>query len=34
MIEKLTAMKLKEAAGKVRDVIEETLTYYSFPASH
>jgi len=34
VIEKLTAMKLKEAAGKVRDGIEETLTYYSFPASH
>jgi transposase-like protein len=34
VIEKLTALKLREAAGKVRDGIEETLTYYSFPASH
>ena len=34
VIEKLIAMKRKEAAGKVRDSIEETLTYYNFPASH
>jgi len=34
VIEKLTTMRLKEAAGKVREGIEETLTYYSFPASH
>jgi len=34
VIEKLSAMRLKEAAGKVREGIEETLTYYSFPASH
>jgi len=34
VIEKLSAMRLKEAASKVREGIEETLTYYSFPASH
>jgi transposase-like protein len=34
VIEKLTMMRLKEAASKVREGIEETLTYYSFPASH
>jgi transposase-like protein len=34
VIEKLAAMRLKEAASKVREGIEETLTYYSFPASH
>jgi len=33
VVEKLTAMKLKEAVGKVRDGIEEALTYYIFPAS-
>ena len=27
-------MKLKEAAKKVEDGIEETLTYYSFPSEH
>jgi len=27
-------MRLKEAASKVREGIDETLTYYSFPASH
>jgi len=34
VIEKLSTMRLKEAASKVREGIEETLTYYSFPASH
>jgi len=34
VIEKLSAMRLKEAARKVREGIEETLIYYSFPASH
>ena len=34
VIEKLSAMRLKEAAAKVRDGIEETLTYYSFPGPH
>jgi transposase-like protein len=34
VIEKLTDMRLKEAATKIRDGIAETLTYYSFPASH
>lgn len=27
-------MKLKEAAKKVEDSIEETLTYYDFPSEH
>ena len=27
-------MKLKEAAKKVEDGIEETLTYYDFPSEH
>lgn len=31
---KLRKMKLKEAAKKVEDSIEETLTYMDFPASH
>ena len=31
---KLREMKLKEAAKKVEDSIEETLTYMDFPASH
>ena len=30
----LRAMKLKEAAKKVDDSIEETLTYYDFPSEH
>ena len=30
----LRAMKLKEAAKKVEDGIEETLTYYDFPSEH
>ena len=34
VIEKLRAMRLKEAAQRVQDGITETLTYYSFPASH
>jgi putative transposase len=34
VIEKLSTMRLKEAAAKVRDGIEETLTYYSFPGPH
>jgi transposase-like protein len=34
VIEKLTAMRLQKAADKVREGIEETLTYYSFPPSH
>ena len=34
VIEKLEAMRLKEAAAKVREGIEETLTFYRFPASH
>lgn len=32
--EKLEKMKLKKAAEIVRDGIEETLSYYSFPAEH
>lgn len=31
---KLEALKLKEAAKKVRDSIIETLTYYDFPREH
>ncbi len=34
VVEKLTAMRLKEAAAKVNDSIAETLTFYSFPALH
>ncbi|HKJ22739.1 MAG TPA: IS256 family transposase [Gammaproteobacteria bacterium] len=34
VIEKLTALRLKEAAAKVREAIDETLTYYSFPGPH
>jgi putative transposase len=34
VIEKLKAMRLNEAAQRVQDGIAETLTYYSFPASH
>ena len=30
----LNAMKLKEAAKKVEDGIEETLTYCDFPGEH
>ena len=32
--EELKAMKLKEAAKKIEDGIEETLTYYDFPSEH
>jgi len=32
--EKLEAMKLRAAAKEVREGIEETLTYYAFPATH
>lgn len=34
IIEELKAMKLKEAAKKVENGIEETLTYYDFPSEH
>ena len=34
VVEELRAMKLKEAAKKVEDGIEETLTYYDFPSEH
>ena len=34
VVEELCAMKLKEAAKKVEDGIEETLTYCDFPAEH
>ena len=32
--EELKTMKLKQAAKKVEDSIEETLTYYDFPSEH
>ena len=34
MVEQLRSMKLKEAAKKVEDGIEETLTYCDFPSEH
>ena len=34
VVEELRAMKLKEAAKKVEDSIEETLTYCEFPTEH
>ena len=34
MVEQLRSMKLKEAAKKVEDGIEETLTYCDFPGEH
>ena len=34
VVEELRAMKLKEAAKKVEDGIEETLTYADFPSEH
>ena len=34
VVAELRAMKLKEAAKKVEDNIEETLTYYDFPSEH
>lgn len=34
VVRKLREMRLKEAAKKVEDGIEETLTYYAFPSEH
>lgn len=34
VVEKLRSMKLKEAAKKAEDDIEETLTYCDFPSEH
>jgi len=34
VVEKLNALRLKEAAARIQDGISETLTYYSYPASH
>ncbi len=34
VVAELKAMKLKEAAKKVEDGIDETLTYYDFPSEH
>jgi len=34
VIAKMQKMKLREAAGKIKDNIEETLTYYDFPSAH
>ena len=34
VVEQLRSMKLKEAARKVEDGIEETLTYCDFPSEH
>ena len=34
MVEELRSMKLKEAAKKVEDGMEETLTYCDFPSEH
>lgn len=34
VVEQLRTMKLKEAAKKVEDSIEETLTYMDFPPQH
>ena len=34
VVEQLKEMKLKEAAKKVEDGIEETLTYMEFPSQH
>ena len=34
VVEQLRAMKLREAAKKVEDGIEETLTYMTFPSQH
>ena len=34
VVAELRAMKLKEAAKKVEDGIEETLTYCDFPSEH
>lgn len=34
VVEQLHSMKLKEAAKKMEDGIEETLTYCNFPSEH
>ena len=34
VVEKLREMRLKEAATKINDSIQETLTFYSFPPPH
>ena len=34
IIEKLESLRLKDATKKVRESINETLTYYDFPRSH
>ena len=34
VVAELKAMKLKEAAKKVENSVEETLTYYDFPSEH
>ena len=34
VVEKLRSMRLNEAAKKVEDGIEETLTYMDFPSQH
>ena len=34
IVEKLRSMRLNEAAKKVEDGIEETLTYMDFPSQH
>ena len=34
VVEELRSMKLKEAAKKVEDGVEETLTYCDFPSEH
>lgn len=34
VVEELKTLKLKEAAKKVEDGVEETLTYYDFPVEH
>ena len=34
VIEKMQQMKLREAASKIKQSIEETLTYYDFPSAH
>ena len=34
VVEKLRSMRLNEAAKKVEDGIEETLTYMEFPSQH
>jgi len=34
VVEKLRAMRLREAADRVEEGIAETLAYYAFPASH